>query len=65
MVLKELLDTCPSLDGHPLTLMEPNVSTVATGGYQIVIGGTLDEETMKQVQSIDAQHQLALQIGRL
>jgi hypothetical protein len=61
VVVKELLDNLRGLDGHPLTLTSPT----AGGGYQIIVGGSLDEETRKRIQTIAAQHQLACQIGSL
>jgi hypothetical protein len=64
-VVKELLDDCRGLDGHPLTLTSPSASSAASGGYQIIIGGTLDEETNRRIQTITAQHQLVCQIGSL
>ena len=65
LVIKELLDNCRGLDGHSLTLTLANASSAAVGGYQIVIGGSLDEETKRRIQTLAVQHQLACQIGSL
>jgi hypothetical protein len=64
-VLKELIDTCKGLDGHPLELALPNAPTSTEGGYQIIIKGALDEETRKQIQDILKKHQLAFQAGSM
>ncbi len=50
LVLKELFEKCTNLDGHYLELMPPNASTMLSGGYQIQIKATLDEETRDCMQ---------------
>jgi hypothetical protein len=61
-VLKELLDNSPGLDGHGLELTAP---TEPTFGYQIIIKGTLDDETKQHIQEILSKHQLTSQTGNL
>ncbi len=61
-VLKELLD-CTGLDGHPLELTPPNTAT--SGGYQIIIGKPLNQETKNHITDIVIKHQLAYQTGSM
>ncbi len=61
-VLKELIDSCPGLDGHALEIMPPDTPT---GGYQIFIIKALDEPTKKCVIDIVSRHQLAYQSGSM
>jgi hypothetical protein len=49
LFLKELLDYCEGLDGHTLELALSNSIEAKFGGYQIIIKGTLDEETKKRI----------------
>ncbi len=64
-VMKELLDGCIGLDGRSLELTSPNATASTESGYQIIIRGTLDEETKKHIQGIAAARQLSLQIGSI
>ena len=61
-ILKELLDNSLGLDGHSLELTAP---TEPTFGYQIIIKGTIDEETKQHIQKILSNHQLTSQTGNL
>jgi hypothetical protein len=61
-VLKELIDNCSGLDGHPLEIEPPNTPN---GGYQIFIIKALDEATKKQVTEIVSRHGLAYQSGSM
>jgi hypothetical protein len=61
-VLKELLDSSIGLDGHGLELTAPSDSAF---GYQIIIKGTLDDETKHHIQNILSKHQLTSQTGNL
>lgn len=62
IVLKELLDNSPGLDGHGLELTAPNEPIC---GYQIIIKGILDEKTKQFIQEILSKHQLTSQTGNL
>jgi hypothetical protein len=64
-VLKELIDNCPRLDGHPLEITPPNTPTPSGEGYQIFIIKTLDLETKKCVIDIVMRHHLAYQVGSM
>jgi hypothetical protein len=64
-VLKELLDYCAGLDGHYFELAPPNAPTSAKEGYQIIIKGALDQETIKFIQEMLVKHQLTCQIGSM
>jgi hypothetical protein len=61
-VLKELIDNCIGLDGHSMEIVPPNTPT---GGYQIIVFKTLDEQTKKSVIDIVLKHQLAYQTGSM
>ncbi|HSV50154.1 MAG TPA: hypothetical protein VLH35_07535 [Candidatus Acidoferrales bacterium] len=63
-VIAELLQSCPALDGHPITLTAPN-PTITTSGYQIIIYLSLDETTKKNIQDTATKHGLTCQIGNL
>ena len=64
-VLKELLDNCVGLDGNCLEL-QPPIAVSSTGlGYQIVIKGTLDEQTRQKMMALLSVHGLAYQIGSI
>ena len=56
-VMKQLLDACNGLEGHPIELEPP--STPQTGGYQIIIAKPLDEETRKNIIQIATSLQLS------
>jgi hypothetical protein len=62
LVLKELFEKCTNLDGHYLELLPPNASTKMSGGYQIEIKATLDEETRTCMQDILIKYQLTIKI---
>jgi hypothetical protein len=62
-VVKELLDCCLGLDGHPLEVAPPN--TPSDAGYQIIVRMSLDEKTRNCVHDIVAKHQLAYQSGSM
>jgi hypothetical protein len=62
-LLKELIDSCPGLDGHPLEITPPNIAKSTGEGYQVLIVKALDQETKNCVISIVTQHQLAYQMG--
>jgi len=61
LVLKELLDRCDGLGGHSLEYSAANTA----GSYQIIITGSLNEETIKQIQTITEKNHLASQTGSL
>jgi len=65
VVLKELLDYCEGLDEHSLELASSNSNRAESGGYQIIIRGTLDEESKRQIQNIITKHQLSWQVGSM
>jgi hypothetical protein len=62
LVLKELFDKCTNLDGHYLELLPPNASTTLSGGYQIEIRTTMDEETRTCMQDILMKNRLTIKI---
>jgi hypothetical protein len=62
-VLKELLDECNCLDGHLVEIAPPVTYKSADQGYQIIIKGTLDGETLRHIEDIIVQHQLVSQMG--
>jgi hypothetical protein len=62
IILKELIDSCPGLDGHALEIVPPNTPN---GGYQIFIIKALDEATKKSVIEIVTKHGLAYQSGSM
>jgi hypothetical protein len=62
LVLKDLFEKCTNLDGHYLELMPPNASTMLSGGYQIQIKATLDEETRTCMQDVLMKNQLTIKI---
>jgi len=63
--LKELLDCCEGLDGHSLELALSNSIEAKLGRYQIIIRGSLDEETKKRIKNILMRHQLSWQVGNM
>jgi hypothetical protein len=62
LVLKELLDKCKCLDGHAVELVPPATSTE---GYQIIIKGVIEGETMRHINDILVEHQLTSQVGSM
>ncbi len=64
-IIKELLDACSGLDGHPVELAPPTTPLASGEGYQIIIRGILDAATRNGVEATAAQHQLALQVGSM
>jgi hypothetical protein len=64
-VLKELLESCRGFDGQNLELVNTKVATSSSEGYQIIIKGTLNQETKEGLQKIVFAHQLACQTGSL
>ncbi len=62
-LLKELIDSCGGLDGHPLELAPP--ATTKAEGYQIIIRAPLDQETKTCIQAILAKYGLAYQTGSM
>jgi hypothetical protein len=64
-VLKELLDTCASLDGYYFELSPPIAPKSTNEGYQIIIKGAFDQETQKCIQEMLTKHQLTSQIGSM
>jgi len=62
-LLKQVLDACAGLEGHPLELAPPN--TPQTGGFQIIIAKPLDDETRKKVIQIITDHGLSYQAGAM
>ncbi len=62
LVLKELFEECTNLDGHYLELLPPNATTKMSGGYQIQIKATLDEETRDCMQDILMKNHLTIKI---
>ncbi len=62
LVLKELFEKCTNLDGHYLELLPPNASSKMSGGYQIEIKATLDEETRTCMQDILMKNHLTIKI---
>ena len=65
VVLKELLDYCEGLDEHSLELASSNSIETKLGSYQIIIRGTLDEESKRRIQNILMRHQLSWQVGSM
>ncbi len=64
-IIKEIIDSCQGVDGHPITLIAPNTATPQTDGYQVVINLALNDETKRCIQQIAARHKFACQIGSL
>ena len=62
LVLKELFEKWTNLDGHYLELLPPNASTMLSGGYQIQIKATLDEETRTCMQDVLMKNHLTIKI---
>jgi hypothetical protein len=62
LVLKELFEKCTNLDGHYLEMIPPNASSRLSGGYQIQIKATLDEETRTCMQDVLMKNQLTIKI---
>jgi hypothetical protein len=62
-LVKELLDSCLGIDGHPVEITPPNPAAANVQGYQIIVRGAIDEATKKQIQETAAKHQLSIQIG--
>jgi hypothetical protein len=62
LVLKELFENCTNLDGHYLEVIPPNASTRMSGGYQIEIRATMDEETRTCMQDILMKNHLTIKI---
>ncbi len=65
LVLKELFEKCSTLDGHYLEILPPNASSALSGGYQVVIKTTLDEETRNCMQDILVKYHLTIKISDL
>ncbi len=63
IVLKELFERCTTLDGHYLEILPPNASSAMSGGYQVVIKTTLDEETRNCMQDILVKYHLSIKIS--
>ena len=64
-VPKELLDYCEGLDEYSLELALSNSIEAKLVGYQIIIRGTLDEESKRRIQNILLRHQLSWQVGSM
>ena len=62
LVLKELFEKCTNLDGHYLELLPPDASKRMSGGYQIQIKATLDEETRNCMQDVLMKNHLTIKI---
>jgi hypothetical protein len=62
LVLKELFEKCTNLDGHYLELLPPGASKKMSGGYQILIKTTLDEETRTCMQDILMKNHLTIKV---
>jgi hypothetical protein len=62
LVLKALFEKCTNLDGHYLELLPPNASSRMSGGYQIKIKATLDEETRTCMQDILMKNHLTIKV---
>lgn len=61
-VLKDLFEKCTNLDGHYLEIIPPNAYTQMSGGYQIQIKATLDEETRTCMQDVLMKNHLTIKI---
>lgn len=62
LVLKELFEKCPFLDGRYLALMPAEPPTLMSQKYQILIKTSLDEETRNCMQDILIKYQLTIKI---
>jgi hypothetical protein len=62
LVLKGLFEKCTTLDGHYLEVLPPNASSRLSGGYQIQIKATLDEETRTCMQDVLMKYQLTIKV---
>lgn len=64
LVVKELVEFCPKMDGVYLCMVPPTGDTpVVTHGYQVHIktDPSFDEETAKCMDSIAKTHKLSIQ----
>ncbi|MDR1991974.1 MAG: hypothetical protein LBQ98_00480 [Nitrososphaerota archaeon] len=62
ILLKEIADSCPGLDGNIITLIPQKAMYPAYQGYHINIKGNVAKECIGGLRKIVESHDLAMQI---
>ena len=62
ILLREIVDTCPSLDGSTVTLIPQKAMFPLFKGYHINIKGNLSKESIGGLRKIVEGHDLVMQI---
>jgi hypothetical protein len=62
ILLREIVDTCPSLDGSTVTLIPQKAMFPLFKGYHINIKGNLPKESIGGLRKIVEGHDLVMQI---
>ncbi|MCW4024833.1 MAG: hypothetical protein NWF01_07355 [Candidatus Bathyarchaeota archaeon] len=61
-LIKELLEGCAGLDGQNLQLVAP---VSALGGYQVMLSGNFEEQTIECIKALASKHGFACQLGNI
>ncbi|MDR0372539.1 MAG: hypothetical protein LBI79_03110 [Nitrososphaerota archaeon] len=62
ILLREIIDSCPGLDGNVITLIPQKAMYPAYQGYHINIKGNVSRECLGGLRKIVEGHDLAMQI---
>ncbi|MCL2476110.1 hypothetical protein [Candidatus Bathycorpusculum sp.] len=62
ILLREIVDRCPGLDGNTITLIPQKAMYPAYQGYHINIKGNVSKECLGGLRKIVEGHDLAMQI---
>jgi hypothetical protein len=62
VLLREIVDRCPSLDGSTITLVPQKAMFPNYQGYHISIKGNMSKESMGGLRKIVEGHDLMMQI---
>ena len=62
ILLREIVDTCPSLDGSTITLIPQKAMYPLYKGYHVNIKGNLPKESIGCLRKIVEGHDLVMQI---
>ena len=62
LLLKEIVDSCPGLDGSTITLVPQKAMYPLYRGYHINIGSNVSRESMGCLRKIVEGHDLVMQV---
>jgi hypothetical protein len=62
ILLREIVDTCPSLDGNTITLIPQKAMYPLFKGYHVNIKGNVAKESVGCLRKIVEGHDLVMQI---